>query len=68
MRAQQLPKNHRDCNLLSMYINIYYYHDEDMIAKYNSIELDTIQRYFNSFFNKLSKNKMYFLLKLFTVT
>ncbi|TMW49631.1 hypothetical protein DOY81_005277 [Sarcophaga bullata] len=43
MRAQQLPKNHRDCNLLSMYINIYYYHDEDMIAKCNSIELDTIQ-------------------------
>ncbi|XP_065356851.1 uncharacterized protein LOC135951181 [Calliphora vicina] len=43
MRAQQLPKNQRDCNLLSMYINIYYYHDEDMIAKCNSIPLDTIQ-------------------------
>ncbi|XP_075150047.1 uncharacterized protein LOC142224146 [Haematobia irritans] len=43
MRARQLPKNHRECNLLSMYINIYYYHDEEMIAKTSSIPLDTIQ-------------------------
>lgn len=44
MRAHPLPNNNRECNLLSMYINIYYYHDEDMIAKTNSIQLDTIQR------------------------
>ncbi|XP_073823626.1 uncharacterized protein [Musca autumnalis] len=43
MRARPLPKNHRECNLLSIYINIYYFHDEELIAKSNSIQLDNIQ-------------------------
>ncbi|KAM7354648.1 uncharacterized protein ACRADG_006239 [Cochliomyia hominivorax] len=62
MRAKQLPKNQRDCNLLSMYINIYYYHDEDMIAKCNSIALDTIQSDINSVNYTTLVDSRYFIM------
>ncbi|CAD6997598.1 unnamed protein product [Ceratitis capitata] len=43
MRCRAIPHERRYCNLLSMYINIYYFNDEEMIAKIHSIQLDTIQ-------------------------
>uniref|UniRef100_A0A1I8P4R6 Uncharacterized protein n=1 Tax=Stomoxys calcitrans TaxID=35570 RepID=A0A1I8P4R6_STOCA len=62
MRARQLPKNHRECNLLSMYINIYYFHDEDMIAKTNSIPLDTIQSELHSVNYTTLVDSRYFIM------
>lgn len=43
MRCREIPHERRDCNLLSMYINIYYFNDEDMVAKMHSIQLDAVQ-------------------------
>ncbi|XP_017464776.1 PREDICTED: uncharacterized protein LOC108358120 isoform X2 [Rhagoletis zephyria] len=43
MRCRELPRERRDCNLLSMYINIYYFNDDDMVAKMHSIQLDAVQ-------------------------
>ncbi|XP_055903145.1 uncharacterized protein LOC129939231 [Eupeodes corollae] len=42
MRAKELPKLNRDCCLISVYVNVYYYHDEELIAKSHSIQLDTV--------------------------
>lgn len=44
MRCRELPHNLRECNSLSMYINIYYYNDEELVTRMHSIQLDTIQR------------------------
>ncbi|XP_054742458.1 uncharacterized protein LOC129247369 isoform X1 [Anastrepha obliqua] len=43
MRCCELSHERRDCNLLSIYINIYYFNDEDMVAKMHSIQLDAVQ-------------------------
>ncbi|XP_049318298.1 uncharacterized protein LOC105223899 isoform X1 [Bactrocera dorsalis] len=43
MRCREIPHERRDCNLLSLYINIYYFNDEDMVAKIHSIQLDAVQ-------------------------
>ncbi|XP_011193849.1 uncharacterized protein Fam196a_1 [Zeugodacus cucurbitae] len=43
MRCREIPHERRDCNLLSMYINIYFFNDEDMVAKMHSIQLDAVQ-------------------------
>ncbi|XP_067622050.1 uncharacterized protein [Eurosta solidaginis] len=43
LRCREIPHEQRDCNLLSMYINVYYFNDEEMIAKIHSIQLDTVQ-------------------------
>ncbi|XP_055849537.1 uncharacterized protein LOC129914358 [Episyrphus balteatus] len=42
MRAKELPQLNRDCVLISVYVNVYYYHDEDLVAKSHSIQLDTV--------------------------
>lgn len=44
MRGRQLPSYQRESNLISMYINLYYYNEEQMVAKSASIHMDTIQR------------------------
>ncbi|XP_036229833.2 uncharacterized protein [Bactrocera oleae] len=43
MRCREIPHERRDCSLLSMYINIYYFNEEDMVAKTHSIQLDAVQ-------------------------
>lgn len=42
MRAKELPQINRDCFLISVYVNVYYFDDEDLVAKSHSIQLDTV--------------------------
>uniref|UniRef100_A0A1A9WX75 Uncharacterized protein n=1 Tax=Glossina brevipalpis TaxID=37001 RepID=A0A1A9WX75_9MUSC len=62
MRGRYLPHNQRICNLITVYINIYYYHDEDMIVKSSSINLDTVQSEINQICYTTITDSRYFVL------
>uniref|UniRef100_A0A1B0BZ12 Uncharacterized protein n=1 Tax=Glossina palpalis gambiensis TaxID=67801 RepID=A0A1B0BZ12_9MUSC len=62
MRGRYLPHNQRICNLITVYINIYYYHEEDMIVKSSSINLDTVQSEINQICYTTITDSRYFVL------